>query len=125
MDNFKALIVDDEEELASTLVERLGYRGIIAEYAVNGDKALNILKKTQFDVIVIDLKLPGISGEELLSIINSQYPQLPVLMITGHGCGSDSGYEQIEGRCEILPKPIDISVLIAEMKKVIGSNGSF
>ena len=124
MDNFCALIVDDEEELASTLVERLGYRGIKAQYAINGDLALEVLKDSSFDVIVVDLKLPGISGEELLGIINKAYPDIPVLMITGHGCGEGSGFEKMTGAFEFLPKPIDISELINKMKKAIDAYAS-
>jgi len=122
VDGFRALLVDDEEELVSTLKERLHYRGIEAEYALNGDTALEVLRSTAFDVVVVDLKLPGMSGEELLRIVTKTYPDLPVLMITGHGSGDGSYDEKLVGVHEFLTKPIDISELIKKMREAIGAN---
>lgn len=124
LENFRVLFVDDEEELVSTLVERLGYRGIEAGYAVNGDTALTKLQSETFDIVIVDLKLPGLSGEDLIRIINSSYPQLPIIMITGHGSMKDDDYSRPDGVSAFLQKPIDISVLIAKMKDVIEANGS-
>jgi len=100
LNNFHVLFVDDEEELVSTLVERLEYRGIIADYATNGDKALEKLHHEKYDIIVIDLKLPGLSGEELI-----------------HG-----SFEKPNGVYELLQKPINISLLIKKMKEAIVAN---
>lgn len=122
MDNFHVLFVDDEEELVSTLVERLEYRGIVADYATSGNKALEILQNKKFNIIVIDLKLPGLSGEELIHIINKSYPKLPILMITGHGSGKDGTFRKPDGVYELLQKPIDLSVLIKKMKEAIEAN---
>ncbi|MFH1372337.1 MAG: response regulator [bacterium] len=122
MSGFRVLLVDDEEELVSTLVERLDYRGVSAEYAVDGEKALEMLQKVSFDVVVVDLKLPGMSGEELLHIIRKAYPHLPVLMITGHGSGDKQEYDKPEGAYDFLPKPIDISELLMKMKEAIKAN---
>jgi len=122
LNNFHVLFVDDEEELVSTLVERLEYRGIIADYATNGDKALEKLHHEKYDIIVIDLKLPGLSGEELIHLVNKSYPNLPVLMITGHGSGKDGSFEKPNGVYELLQKPINISLLIKKMKEAIVAN---
>ena len=122
MNSFRVLFVDDEEELVSTLVERLEYRGIIADYAITGDKALEKLQHEKYNVIVVDLKLPGISGEELIHIVNKSYPNLPVLMITGHGSGKDGSFEKPDGVHELLQKPIDISLLIKKMEEAIEAN---
>lgn len=122
MDNFCVLLVDDEEELVSTLAERLDYRGISADYATDGDMALEKLQKSTYDIILIDLKLPGLSGEELLRIIHQSYPNLPALMITGHGSGETGDYIKPDGVHSFLQKPIDISTLIQKMKEAIEAN---
>lgn len=122
MNSFRVLFVDDEEELVSTLVERLEYRGIIADYAINGNQAQEKLQHEKYNVIVVDLKLPGLSGEELIHIINKSYPNLPVLMITGHGSGKDGSFEKPDGVYELLQKPIDILVLIKKMEEAIEAN---
>lgn len=119
MDKFHALLVDDEKELVLTLIERLAYRGINAEYATSGDQAIEKFKESSYDIVVIDLKLPGMSGEELLRYVKKSYPDLPVLMITGHGSGHDGTFSKPEGVYDLLPKPIDLSELIKMMRKAI------
>lgn len=124
MNSFHVLFVDDEEELVTTLVERLGYRGIEADYAINGETGLEKLQHEKYDVVVVDLKLPGMSGEELIGIIKTSYPKLPIITITGHGStiGDDNSHQHRVGA--FLQKPIDISVLIEKMKDVIEANES-
>jgi DNA-binding NtrC family response regulator len=119
---FRVLLVDDEEELAATLVERLEYRDIAMDYATDGTGALQKLQESSYDVMVIDLKLPGMSGEELLNIINKSYPKLPVLLITGHGFAASRGYVKPDGAYDFLPKPLDISKLINKMHEAIHTN---
>ena len=122
MNGLRALLVDDDEEFVSTLVERLDYRGVTAGYAIDGEKALEMLQKTSYDVVVVDLKLPGMSGVELVHILRKAYPKLPIIMITGHGSGTDQEYEKPEGVYDFLPKPIDISELVTKMKEAIEAN---
>ncbi len=122
MSGFRVLLVDDEEELASALVERLEYRGIAMDYATDGAGALEQLQKSAYDVMVIDLKLPGISGEELLRVVNKSYPKLPVIMITGHGFEEGRGYEKPKGAYDFLPKPLDLTELIRKMNEAIKAN---
>ncbi len=119
MSDYRALLVDDEEELVSTLVERLEYRGFLADYTTNGRHALEMLRETAYDVVVVDLKLPGMSGEELLDTIQAAYPHLPVLMVTGHGSGSQSEEPKPLGAFGLLLKPVDISELVAKMTEAI------
>lgn len=124
MNSFRVLFVDDEEELVSTLVERLGYRGIEADYAINGENGLEKLQHEIYDVVIVDLKLPGLSGEELIRIINTSYPKLPIIMITGHGSTKDDDNSHRHGVSAFLQKPMDISVLIEKMRDVIEANES-
>jgi CheY-like chemotaxis protein len=116
---FRVLLVDDEEELVSALAERLGYRDIQAQYVTSGLDALEKLKSSEFDVIVIDLKLPCMSGEELARTIRQSYPCLPVLMITGHGVDESGEHRKPAGVYELLPKPVDIEELVRKMREAI------
>jgi len=119
MSRFRVLIIDDEEELAATLVERLAYRDIEAEYAVDGGTALEKISVRQYDVVVLDLKLPGISGQEVLQRLKDQYPYLPVVLITGHGTPNGHENDKSESAYNIIPKPIGLDALIELMEAAI------
>lgn len=119
MSDYRVLLVDDEEELVSTLAERLEYRGFSAEYATDGTAALEMLEKSPFDVVVVDLKLPGMPGEELVTTIRSAYTGLPVLMVTGHGPGDDDDHRRPPGAFDFLMKPVNIDELVSKMKMAI------
>jgi two-component system response regulator CpxR len=121
MQKFKVLLIDDEEELVSALVERLSYRGIGAAYALDGYEALLKLRQEKFEVVVLDVKLPGMDGMEVLSRINREHPDVPVLLITGHGSPADHLAEIPEGACACLAKPINIEDLIAKMEEAISN----
>ncbi|MFH1724723.1 MAG: response regulator [Elusimicrobiota bacterium] len=118
MERLRILLVDDEEELVSALVERLRFRSIESKYALNGTKAVAMLQVESFDAVVLDLKLPGISGVDVHSIIKKEYPDLPVILITGHGAPLEQlGFKPGEG-CEFLEKPVRIEVLVDKIKDV-------
>lgn len=118
MDRIRALLVDDEKELITTMVERLEYRNIEADYALSGSEAIEKMKIGGFDVVVIDLKMPGMSGTELIRIIRRDYPQVPVILMTGHGFTLDDE-EVPDGLFDYLPKPVNIDELISKMKKAV------
>jgi len=121
MPKFTALLIDDEEELVTTLVERLGYRGIEAEYALDGYQALTKMREKKFQVVVLDLKLPGMDGLEVLRQINQGYPDVPVLLITGHGSPEDKKFLKPEGAADYLVKPVNLEDLIAKMEEAVGT----
>lgn len=121
MDILKALLVDDEEELVSTLVERLGYRGVIAQYALTGPDALDKLRNEQFDVVVLDLKMPGMSGLDVLTVIKREFPAIPVLLITGHGSPTDSSDVIPDGAYDFLPKPVSLEKLIEKIREAVAA----
>lgn len=120
MPKFTALLIDDEEELVTALVERLGYRGIEAEYALDGYQALTKMREKKFQVVVLDLKLPGMDGLEVLRKINQGYPGVPVLLITGHGSPEDEISMKPDGAADYLVKPINLEDLIAKMEEAVG-----
>lgn len=115
----RVLLVDDEEDLVSALTERLRYRGVVAEYALDGFEALEKMKESDFNVVVLDLKLPGMSGMDLLRTIKAKTPELPVLMITGHGSPMQRPGELPKDVFDFLPKPVSIDILIAKMREAV------
>lgn len=131
MDEKKVLVVDDEEELVSTLLERLHMRGIAAEGETDGHAALRRLAGGGYDIVVLDLMIPGLSGHEILREIRARHPGLRVLLITGHGAepGRDgSGRDETGGEPsdrdgslpvgapDILLKPFRIETLIERIQ---------
>ncbi len=122
MADYRVLLVDDEEELVSTLVERLGYRGFKARYSADGPDALKMLREDTFDVVVIDCRLPGMSGEELTRTIVAAYPNLPILMVTGHGAGELAAGKKPPGVYDFLLKPIELTDLVEKMMEAIKAN---
>jgi len=115
MENFRVLLVDDEEEFVSTLSERLSLRNFQVETATNGQDALAILKENRADVVILDVMMPGISGLEILKRIKTMHPHLPVILLTGLG-STREGIEGMRlGAFDYLMKPVDLDELIAKM----------
>jgi len=86
----------------------------------DGGEALKLVAKHPYDVVVVDVKMPGIGGAEVLTSIRGSHPALPVILLTGHG-GADEGEELLlEEACAYLYKPIKIGELIATMQRCAG-----
>ncbi len=121
MNTIRLLLIDDEEELVSTLVERLEIRGIEAEYVTSGPEAFKLLEEKEFDAVVLDYKLPGMSGIQVMERILESYPKLKIILITGAG-SLDEEKEKIpkEKAFDVLLKPVDIDVLIQKLNEAIG-----
>jgi DNA-binding NtrC family response regulator len=118
MNRLKVLLIDDEEELVTTLVERLGYRDVDADYALDGYSALLKMRENRYDVVLLDLKLPGIGGREVLKRLHKDYPEVPVLLITGHGM-MDQVDQNLEGAYDYLVKPAQVDDLVAKMREAV------
>ena len=111
------LFVDDEEELVSAVIERLELRGIDAVGVTSGDEALHRLREGSFDVVVIDIKMPGIGGIEVLRTINRRYPGIKVILMTGHGSAEDLEIGRRLGAVTCLQKPVDLDDLLATVER--------
>jgi DNA-binding NtrC family response regulator len=113
----KILLVDDEEDYVRTMAERLTMRDMGSEVALNGEEALTLLEGDLPDVMVLDLKMPGIGGLEVLEAVKKKYPSVQVIILTGHG----SEKEEVEalrlGAFAYLQKPVDIQDLMAEVRR--------
>ncbi|OQX22561.1 MAG: response regulator [Desulfobacteraceae bacterium IS3] len=116
----RVLLVDDEKELVSTLAERLSFRGIDAKWAVCAADALKLLESEQFDIAVLDVKLPKVGGFELKKKIQEKKPEMKFIFMTGHGSEDDfkAGSAQT-GADYYLVKPVKIEALIEKMKEIL------
>ena len=111
MKNIRLLLVDDEDYFRQTLFKRLAKRGLIVEQAADGNECLSILQNQAMDVVVLDVKMPGISGIEVLKQIKDRYPKIEVILLTGHATTAD-GVEGIkQGAFDYLSKPIELEHL--------------
>jgi DNA-binding NtrC family response regulator len=120
MSELRALLIDDEKDFVAVLAERLGYRGVQAEWATDGRDALEKLRRGTFDVVLLDLKLPGMSGQEVLKRIHQEHAGLPVILISGHGALKDQWRRQSPDVFDYLVKPVNVSTLVATMRKAAG-----
>ncbi len=117
----RILLVDDEEDFASALAERLMLRGFQAELATSGMDALRHIRECDFSVLILDVKMPGIDGLGLMAEIKRKRPNLPVILLTGHGSAADAETGMKKGAFDYLMKPIDIDELIEKIHDAAGS----
>jgi signal transduction histidine kinase len=111
MKTIRLLLVDDEDDFRQTLSKRLAKRGLAPDQAANGNECLSILEKKAMDVVVLDVKMPGMSGIEVLQNITDNYPKTEVILLTGKATASD-GVEGIKsGAFDYLTKPIELEHL--------------
>jgi DNA-binding NtrC family response regulator len=117
MSGIRVLLVDDEEELVATIQERLEMRGILAEAVTTGHDALERIQEASFDVVVVDLKMPGLGGTDIVDVIRKRRPEIQVLLITGHGSGHGELDELADRGYRILLKPFQIDRLIEMIRE--------
>ncbi|MFH1921010.1 MAG: response regulator [Planctomycetota bacterium] len=120
MEQLRILLVDDEVDFASALAERLVLRGFQAEVATSGLDAARHVRENDFSVLVLDVKMPGIDGLGLMAEIKRKRPDLPVILLTGHGSVADAETGMKEGAFDYLMKPIDIDELIEKIRNAVG-----
>jgi DNA-binding NtrC family response regulator len=113
----KVLLVDDEVDFVDTLAQRLKMRELLVDTVYDGEQALSFIKKIEPDVIVLDLKMPGLHGIEVLREIKSSSPQIQVIILTGHGTEKDEDEAKRLGGFDFLRKPADIDLLVAKIKE--------
>ncbi len=123
MDDLRLLFVDDEKELVSAVVERLELRGIDGVGATSGDEALDHLREGSFDVVVLDVKMPGTGGLEVLRTINRRHPEVKVILMTGHGSAKDSEIGRRLGAVAYLEKPVDLEDLLSTVDQALNPEG--
>jgi CheY-like chemotaxis protein/cytidylate kinase len=113
----KVLLVDDEREFVQTLSERLIMRDMGSAVAYDGESALTMVKEDEPEVMILDLKMPGIDGIEVLRRVKAEHPEIEVIVLTGHGSEADKQICMKLGAFAYLQKPVDINVLSETLTK--------
>jgi two-component system response regulator CpxR len=113
----KVLLVDDEREFVQTLSERLSLRDMGSAVAFDGESALKLVHEEEPEVMILDLKMPGIDGIEVLRRVKETQPGIEVIILTGHGSEADRQTCMDLGAFAYLQKPVDIDVLSDTLKK--------
>ena len=112
----QVLLVDDEEHFLGVISKRLRRRGMEVTLARSGQEALDALVDVPVDVVVLDLKMPGMDGLQTLRQIKGSHPMVEVVMLTGHAC-MDSAIEFMEfGAFDYLMKPLDVESLLLKIE---------
>ncbi len=117
MKDMKVLLVDDEKEFVNALSERLKMRDMNPDAVYDGEQAISFVEDNEPDVMVLDLKMPGIDGIETLRRVRKAYPKIQVIILTGHGTDKDEERARELGAFDYLEKPVDIDSLVKRMKK--------
>ena len=110
--DIKVLLVDDEEDFVNTLSQRLKMRELTVTTVYDGEQALARVKSEEPDVMVLDLKMPGLQGMDVLKEIRKDYPNIQVIILTGHGTRRDEEQSRRLGGFDFLTKPTDIETLM-------------
>jgi two-component system, OmpR family, response regulator CpxR len=113
----KVLLVDDEREFVHMLSDRLEMRDLGAAVVYDGEQALAAVSEEEPEVMVLDLKMPGIDGIEVLRRVKTEHPNVEVIVLTGHGSEEIRKRCMELGACAYLEKPVDIETLTKTMKE--------
>ena len=121
MNGIKLLIVDDEIKFLDSIAQRLEMRDFDVTKATNGADALEIARSQKFDLALLDLKMPGMDGQQVLEILKKEHKFLEVIILTGHG-SLDSAVECTRlGAFDYLPKPYELEKLLEKLQKAYES----
>jgi len=121
--SIRLLLVDDEVGFVEVLSKRISRRGIDVTAAFSGSEAIQTLRRQDFDVAVLDLKMEDMDGIEVLKIFKKMDPNMPVIMLTGHG-SERSALEGIKfGAFDYLTKPYELDDLIQKIKEATRAGG--
>ena len=113
------LIVDDEAGLREAIAERLGDHGFVVEQAASGEEALERLAAFAFDILITDLRLPGIDGRQVLDAAVERYPELIAIVITGFGTVKDAVEAIKQGASDFITKPFQFDALMHVLRSAM------
>ncbi|ROL60940.1 response regulator [Bacteroidetes/Chlorobi group bacterium ChocPot_Mid] len=115
-DKIKLLIVDDEVNFLNSIAQRLELRDFDVTKATNGDEAIKAVNQDKFDIALLDLKMPGMDGKQVLEILKREHKYIEVIILTGHG-SLESAVECTKlGAFGYLPKPYELDKLLDILK---------
>ncbi len=115
--SISVLLVDDETVFVDTLANRLMKRGFCVSGANSGSEGIQLLRKNEFDVAVLDLKMEDMDGIEVLKIFRKMDPQLSIIMLTGHGSETAARKGIEYGAFDYLSKPCEFEELLSKIIK--------
>jgi len=118
-DPIRLLFVDDEKDFVNVIAKRLSKRGFDVTKTFSGPEALQAMRKSDFDIAVLDLKMEEMDGMEIFKILGKMAPGLPVIMLTGHGSEASARECVKSGVKEYLMKPCDFEELVGKIKQVL------
>ncbi|MHB9295397.1 putative Regulatory protein AtoC [Pillotina sp. SPG140] len=116
---FKLLIIDDEKNIREGLAVALGLDGYTVATAADGTEGWRLLQQGDIDLVICDLRMPGISGAELLKRISSESPGIPVIVLTGHGTVENAVMAMRDGAYDFLTKPVNLDRLSLLVKRAL------
>ena len=112
----RILIVDDEKDFVEMLSLRLKEMGEKVESAYSGQEALEVLAEKNIDVIILDIKMPGMDGIEVLKVVKKRFPLVEVILLTGHGTTETAVEGMKLGALDYLMKPADFGDLMTKLE---------
>lgn len=113
----KLLIVDDEERFLQTLAKRLGMRDFDVTAVTSGEDAVERARQERYDLALVDLKMPGMDGDEVLRILKEEHPLIEVIILTGHGSVQSAVNCTQAGSYSYLTKPAETEELLRVLKE--------
>jgi DNA-binding NtrC family response regulator len=116
-DKIKLLVVDDEVRFLNTLTQRLSLRDFDVTPAASGQEAIDFAREREFDLALVDLKMPGIPGEQVLEVLKQEHPFIEVIILTGHGSVDSAVHCTQAGSYSYLQKPCETEHLLEVLKE--------
>ena len=116
---FTILTIDDEENIRNGLADNFELEGYEVKQAASGKEGLQLIEKGDIDLVITDLRMDGISGEEVVNQVTSKYPGIPIIVLTGHGSIEDATAAIKKGAYDFLTKPLDLTHLNKIVKNAL------
>ncbi|MCL2809154.1 MAG: sigma-54 dependent transcriptional regulator [Treponema sp.] len=123
--NFRLLVIDDEKNIREGLAEFLQNDGYEVVCAADGEEGWNRFASGDIDLVITDLKMPGLTGDELMRRILARAPGFPVIILTGHGTVESAVTAMREGAWDFLSKPVDLDHLSLKVKRALDTRELF
>jgi DNA-binding NtrC family response regulator len=117
----RLILIDDEAAFTTVMAKRLNRRGLDVTSAFSGSEAIQAMRKAEFDVAVLDLKMEDMDGIEVLKIFKKLDPGMPVIMLTGHGSEKSASEGMRYGAFDYLFKPCEFEELLKKIREAVSS----
>lgn len=121
MSHIQVLVVDDEDDYRDTLVKRMRKRNFSVRGARGGQEALEMMKETPADLVLLDMRMPGMNGLQTLLALKQNHPAIRVILVTGHACVETARHGLDHGAYDYLLKPVTLDQIMAKIKECMQS----